>query len=141
MRKKTFFKIVITLLLIAIAGAVYFFVLKDKLNLTTNFKKPWQAVYLNNNQIYFGHISEIENGTILLSDVYTLQSYQEPMDVATSEHFAIGQPPKQAFKLVKKGGDKIITTDNSMTINLASVVYWEKLTSDSQVVRLIEEGK
>lgn len=145
MRKKTLSFIILVLLIL---GGVYFVLTKrDSFSLSnlkckmSNVGCPWQAVYLNNNQIYFGHVSEIENGTMLLSNVYTLQSYQEPADVSTSEHFAIGQPPKQSFKLVKKGGDRIITTDNSMTINIASVVYWEKLTSDSQVVKLIEEGK
>ena len=141
MRRKTFFKIIILLLLIAIGAAIYLFVLKDRIVISTNIKKPWQAVYLNSNQIYFGHISEIENGTMYLTDVYTLQSFQEPSEVSASESFALRGEPKQTYKLVKKGTDKIITTDNAMTINLNSVVYWEKLTADSEVMKLLESAK
>ena len=141
MRRKTFFKIIILLLLIAIGAAIYLFVLKDRIVISTNIKKPWQAVYLNSNQIYFGHISEIKNGTMHLTDVYTLQSFQEPSEVSASESFALRGEPKQTYKLVKKGTDKIITTDNAMTINLNSVVYWEKLTATSEVMKLLESTK
>ena len=141
MHKKTFFRILIIIIVIVASWAIYFFALKDRIVISTNLKKPWQAVYLNNNQIYFGHITDKEKGTILLTDVYTLQSYQEPTEVSTSESFALRQESKQTFKLVKKGIDKIITTDNTMTINLNSVVYWETLTSESEVVKLIEGTK
>lgn len=141
MRRKTFFKIIVLLFLIAIGATVYLFVLKDRIALLPAVAKPWQAVYLNSNQIYFGHISEIEGGTMHLTDVYTLQSFQEPSEVSASESFALRGEPKQTYKLVKKGTDKIITTDNAMTINLNSVVYWEKLTTPSEVLKLLESAK
>lgn len=141
MRRKTFFKILIILCFIALFGVAYLFLSKDNIVISSNLNKPWQAVYLNNSQIYFGHITELENGVLHLTDVYTLQSFQEPADVSSSESFSLKQEPKTTYKLVKKGTDKIITTDNAMTINLNSVVYWEKLTAESQVVKLIEEQK
>lgn len=141
MRRKTFFKIIVLLFLVALGAVIYLFVLKDRIALLPAVAKPWHAVYLNSNQIYFGHISKIEDGTMHLTDVYTLQSFQEPAETSTSENFALRGEPKQTYKLVKKGIDKIITTDNAMTINLNSVVYWEKLTAGSEVMKLLESVK
>ncbi|MBI3634021.1 MAG: hypothetical protein HY228_00160 [Candidatus Yonathbacteria bacterium] len=101
----------------------------------------WYAVYLINNQVYFGHISSVREDKIILKDVHFAEAYQDPMQVSTSKNFALQQAPKQSMRMVRRGDDKVLSSDHTFFVNRIAVLYWEKLSSESEVVKLLEEGE
>src|SRR3989344_4377528 len=76
----------------------------------------YQAVFLTNDQIYFGHLKNINPNYLILSDVYY---------VTVSEDGA-GQ-------LVKLGAIAPHGPNDKMIINQDQVLFWENLTADSPV--------
>lgn len=99
----------------------------------------WYAVHLSNNQIYFGHIASVTDSTIVLADTYFVESYQEaPPAAALSKNFALEQAPQQSFRLVRRGDEKVLSSDHTFFINRATVLYWEKLMPESEVVVLLK---
>ncbi len=101
----------------------------------------WYAVHLANNQVYFGHIASVTDSTITLVDTYFLESYQEPAPKATSKNFALEQTPQQSMRLVRRGDEKILSSDHTLFVNRSAVLYWEKLTSESEIANLLKEAK
>jgi hypothetical protein len=99
----------------------------------------WYAVYLNNNQVYFGHIAKIDDGTIVLRDVHFAEEVNIPAQVSKGDKFAIEQPAQKTFKLTARGGDTMLTSDHTIYLNRTSVAYWEKFNADAGVVKMLEE--
>jgi hypothetical protein len=88
--------------------------------------QKWQAIFLNNGQVYFGHLLNVKNEYVL-TNVYYLrvsQSLQPPASTAP------------AFDLVKLGGE-LHGPEDTVYFERSSVLFWENLKSDSQVVRAI----
>lgn len=141
MHKKIIFVVIVVLVL----GAGMLWSSKNSAFLSNskcqmlNTACSWYAVHLSNNQIYFGHIVSATDSTIILSDTYFFESYQEPVSKALSKNFALEQAPQQSFRLVKRGDEKILSSDHTLFINRAEVLYWEKLTPESETVKLLEE--
>ena len=94
-------------------------------------RASWRAVFLTNNQVYFGHFWDVPFASaITLSNVYYLQVAQP------SEQLA-GQTTTEQLKLVRLGNEIHGPTDE-MTIPLNQVLFWETLRSDSAVVAAIK---
>jgi hypothetical protein len=92
----------------------------------------WRAVFLTNNQVYFGHFREMPfASTITLTDVYYLQVNQSNQLNGSDQN----QP---ALKLVKLGNEIHGPTDE-MVIPMAQVLFLETLRSNSAVVTAIKE--
>ena len=81
----------------------------------------YQAVFLMNDQIYFGHLKNINSDYLILSDVYYVK---------------IGQ--SGAGQLVKLGLGEPHGPKDEMVINQDQVLFWENLKFDSQVVKTIQ---
>ncbi len=128
--------IVVVLCIIVVPHSTWW---KSKVNSQwSSVGNAWYAVYLSNNQVYFGHIVSVTDSTITLSDTHFIEVSQEPVLKATSKNFAIEQAPKQTFRLIKRGDEKTLTSDHTLYIDRSAVLYWEKLTADSEVVKLIK---
>lgn len=82
----------------------------------------YQAIFLANNQTYFGHLKNVSGDYLVLSDVYYVK-------IAEEENKSI---------LVKLGAIEPHGPEGSMTISKDQVLFWENLRSDSQVVKTIE---
>lgn len=96
-------------------------------------KKLWQAVFLTNGQVYFGHLADINDQYIKLTDIYYLQ-IQKPLQP---------QPENQTqdqskLSLIKLGSELHGPTDQ-MNINREQVLFYEELKSDSRVVQSIDK--
>lgn len=82
----------------------------------------YQAVFLDNDQIYFGHLKNIGlSEYLLLADVYYVRVNED----------SVGQ-------LVKLGQIEPHGPTNEMIINRDYVLFWENLRSDSPVVKSIQ---
>ena len=81
----------------------------------------YQAVFLTNDQIYFGHLKNISSDYLILFDVYYVKVNEE----------GVGQ-------LVKLGVIEPHGPKDAMTINRDQVLFWENLKFDSAVVKTIQ---
>ncbi len=94
----------------------------------------YQAVFLSNNQVYFGKLYNTRSDYPTLKDVYYLQVTQalQPRDPKT--------PAEPRINLVKLGGE-LHGPEDEMRINKVHILFIEDLKSDSQVVKAIQEFK
>jgi len=98
-----------------------------------NGATQWKAVFLTNNQVYFGHFWNVPFvGTITLRNVYYLQFSQPGQQLDTQT--------QSQLKLVKLGSEIHGPTDE-MVIPMSQVLFWETLRSDSAIVTTIKNGQ
>lgn len=108
----------------------------------------YQAVFLSNNQIYFGKVSNLNSQFPVLSDVFYLQVSQNIQPgQAGSQNVKIGkenQPvpaaPQNELTLIKLGGEIHGPTDQ-IQINRDHIIFIEDLKNDSKVVVAIQQYK
>ena len=81
----------------------------------------YQAVFLMNDQIYFGHLKNISSDYLLLSDVYYVRINEGG-----------------AGQLVKLGVGEPHGPKDEMIINQDQILFWENLKADSPVTKTIQ---
>lgn len=84
----------------------------------------YQAVFLTNDQIYFGQLKNISSDYLILTDVYYAKVNED----------GVGQ-------LVKLGEGEPHGPRGEMIINQDQVLFWENLNSNSPVVKAIQQRK
>lgn len=92
----------------------------------------YQAVFLDNGQVYFGKLGA-SGKWLKLSDIYYLQANQSLQQ--TSGGTADGS---QNIELVKLGGELHGPSD-AMYIERDKILFWENLKDDSKVIDAIEQ--
>jgi hypothetical protein len=93
----------------------------------------YQAVFLNNGQVYFGNIKAIGNKTFDLQNIYYLQT-NGGADTATQTTASTN------VSLVKLGCELHAPVDQ-MLINSDQVIFWENIKDSGQVVKAIADYK
>lgn len=117
-----------------IIGALTVFLLFGifNLNISGDFpgidKNKWQAVFLENGQVYFGKLKEYDQHFVTLENVYYLKSAAEIEGESTAN-----------LNLIKLGGE-VHGPENEMFIRKESILYFENLKDTSRVVRAITES-
>ncbi len=91
------------------------------------FSTEYQAVLLDNGQVYFGKVSDTSSSFIQVSDVYYVQRLMEP-------------DKKEAKNVLIKRGSELHGPE-FMRINARHVVLIEPVSPDSRVAQLIREAK
>lgn len=91
----------------------------------------WQAVFLTNGQVYFGHLENYNRRYLRLKDVYYLQAAQ-PLQQ--------GRESAQSLNLVKLGSE-LHGPEDAMFVPKDKILFWENLKGDSQVVKGIESTR
>lgn len=113
---------VIGLIVLWLAATV--FGLNPRTSFPTVPSTKWQAVFLSNNQVYFGKL-QTENATYLtLSDVYYLRTATD-LENASS------------LNLIKLGGE-LHGPEDTIYVPKSSVLFWENMKADSRVVQTIQ---
>jgi hypothetical protein len=92
-------------------------------------KSAWQAVFLTNNQVYFGHLKHYGRGDAVLENIFYLR-VAEPL-----QQGATGQQP--SLNLVKLGAE-LHGPQDTMYIPRDKIMFWENLQDTSQVVQAIK---
>lgn len=95
--------------------------------------KSYQAVFLNNGQVYFGKLHRAHSQTPYLTDIYYLKT-NPPLQGAE------GSEQRSQLSLVKFGNE-IHGPQDQMFLNREYLLFWENLKPTSQVVGLIGEHK
>src|SRR3990167_1156877 len=81
----------------------------------------YQAVFLTNDQIYFGRLKNISSDYLILFDVYYVKINESG-----------------AGQLVKLGVGEPHGPKDEMIVNQDQVLFWENMRLDSQVVKTIQ---
>lgn len=92
----------------------------------------YQAVFLNNGQVYFGKVKSINSQYVDLQSVYYLT--QTTSTATTGSATATGD-----YTLVKLGCQQIHNPSDQMIIARDQVSFWENLKDDGKVVKSIKE--
>lgn len=118
--------LLLLVIVIAVLGGGWWWVNDGRLG--AEAKSNYQAVFLSNNQVYFGRVSSPSGDYLTLTDIYYLQVAQplQPSEPATN------------INLVKLGNELHGPADR-MEINRDHVLFIEDLKTDSQVVQAIEK--
>jgi hypothetical protein len=141
-KKKTDSKVVkaivvvvaVVVALALVVGALYFLGSKNSIASKIQSDK-YQAVFLNSadGQVYFGKLKVLNDKYYELSDIYYVRVEQ----VQPDKNNASAQP-QQNISLAKLGNE-IHGPQDVMYINRDSVMFWENLKDDGQVVKAITE--
>ena len=134
--------VIVILLLVILVGAGFIFYPKifkqtenenkDIINVET-----WQAVFLSNGQVYFGHALNKDSQYVTLSDVYYLQ-LKENETPADQLETGDTNTNKQNISLMKLGNE-LHGPEDEMTINRDHILFIEDLKSSSPVVKAIND--
>ena len=132
---------VLSLILVSIAvtGTILAGVVKSFSNNDLAHDDQYQAVFLDNGQVYFGLLSDVNKDYIRLTDIFYLQVEQQiqpdqdPTDGSTPQ-------PQQQISLAKLGNE-LHGPEDEMFINRDKIVFWENLKSSGQVVTAITDFK
>jgi hypothetical protein len=91
------------------------------------FSTEYQAVFLDNGQVFFGKISDTGSSFLTLRDVFYVQTLVEQ------------EKKKTANLLIKRGSEW--HNPDSMRINVRHILVIEPVGPDSRVAQLIREAK
>ena len=107
---------------------------------TTVNKDGFQAVFLTNGQVYFGHLDNLQGEYVTLTDIYYLQVQSQPQ---TSEDQAAASQVNNTNSQVSltKLGSELHGPTDKMNIAKDQVLFWEDLKDESSVVKAINEHK
>lgn len=131
--KKSAQSIVLPIILVLILAAVGYFGVWP----WWKMRGSWQAVFLTNNQVYFGHLSLASGRSVKLTDVHYLQVRPgQPPPQPVQE----GQQAQPQINVVRLGGE-LHGPEQEMFISRDNILFWENLRGDSRVVDAIKQLK
>lgn len=109
--------------------------------------KGYQAVFLNNGQVYFGKMADTGRWT-KLTDIYYLQVTQQlqPADngsksTSSSASSNTTDPSAQPNIQLVKLGSELHGPEDQMFIEKDKILFWENMKDDSKVVQAIQKYK
>ncbi len=131
--KKSWLSLIVVVAIVVVAG---YFVFNMPTPGATN---GYQAVFLVNNQVYFGKLANQNGQFPVLTDIYYLQVNQpiQPVQTARGQAAPAANPE---INLVKLGGELHGPTDE-MRVNRDQILLVEDLRADSNLVKAIEDYK
>lgn len=88
----------------------------------------WQAVFLANNQVYFGSLQNEDANYVTLSNVYYLRTADDL------------QKSGESLNLVKLGGE-LHGPEDTIYIPKSSILFWENMKDTSRVVQTIQNTR
>lgn len=97
----------------------------------------YQAIFLNNGQVYFGKLVQVNGQYLKLTKVFYIQ---DSTTDATSTEKSDEQTTTGDKKLIKLGKE-VHGPEDAMIINRDQVTMYENLKTDSEVTKLITQYK
>jgi hypothetical protein len=132
-RKDTSFKRLTIAIVVVIIGAALAIALLSMTQAATPKGDRYQAVFLNNGQVFFGKLKNT-NGTYLkLEKAYYTQKQDLPSDATAEQKAATANN----VSLVKVG-DEVYGPEGNMNIRADQVLFWQDLKADSKVAKAID---
>jgi hypothetical protein len=121
--------VVVALLLAALVG--YMLTVNNSKEGDLVDSSKLQAVFLQNDQVYFGHITTLNSRYLVLHDIYYLQTSNSSNNSSTNA---------SNVSLVKLGCELHRPYDQ-MVVNRAEVEFWENLQDGGQVANAVAKFK
>ena len=126
---------------ILIAAVFFYFSIFKSPSSSIN-ENGWQAVFLENDQVYFGKLTLTSNFYVLRK-VYYLQTEEKDNDqlgnLATkSVDVEINKNKDITRKLIKLGNE-LHGPEDAMFIEKSKVLFWENMKNISTIVQSIED--
>lgn len=94
----------------------------------------YQAVFLTNNQVYFGKVTSLNDKSVVLTDVFYIETPNNSNQNNASAS-------NTNYTLRKLGDSELHAPEDKMVISRSQVIFWENLKDSSQVVTKIKEYK
>jgi hypothetical protein len=91
------------------------------------------AVFLTNDQVYFGHITKETSKTLTLENVYYLKANAEVNTADPESETNAGTAKVSLIKL----GEELHSPEDKMVINKEQIIFWEKMRSAGVVMNAI----
>ncbi len=92
----------------------------------------YQAVFLNNGQVYFGNITSLNNQYVRMSNIYYLTQ-------SASSTSSTNSSSSNNYSLVKLGCQQIHDPYDAMVINRDQITFWENLQDGGKVASSIKQ--
>jgi hypothetical protein len=130
---RVFFVVFSVLVAIVLLGAIYLLATGQGKSTSSQINgDQYQAIFLNSadGQVYFGKLSILNRDYYKLTDIY----YVRVQTVQPDKN----QTAQQNISLAKLGNE-IHGPEDVMYVNKDSVMFWENLKEDGQVVKAIRE--
>jgi hypothetical protein len=121
--------VIVAVLLLAVIGLCL--TAKDRSEASLIVPSKLQAVFLTNDQVYFGDITTLNGKTLVLNNVYYLQTQSTGSTATTTTN-------NNNVSLVKLGCELHKPFD-TMVINRSEVQFWENLQADGQVANAVKQ--
>ena len=96
--------------------------------------KQYQALFLTNGQVYFGHLKHVDSSYVQLKDIYYLQ-VQQQVQPGQQQQNSNQQPNVSLAKL----GSELHGPEDVMYVSRDQVLFWENLKSDGKVTQAIKD--
>lgn len=96
--------------------------------------KQYQALFLTNGQVYFGHLARVDNAYVKLTDIYYLQVQQTVQPGQNTNN----NNQNQQVSLAKLGAE-LHGPEDSMYVSRDQVLFWENLKNDGKVSQAIKD--
>lgn len=97
----------------------------------------YQALFLTNGQVYFGHLSGVNSSYVKLKDIYYLQVQQQ---VQPGQQPAANNQQQPNVSLAKLGSE-LHGPEDTMYVSQQQVLFWENLKADGKVSQAIKDYK
>ena len=99
----------------------------------------YQAVFFTNGQVYFGKLSDFNDGYLKLNDIFYLQTDTSD-DKSENPQSTSGSSESSNVQLIKLG-DEIHGPEDEMILTRDQVLFYENLKTDSKVAQSIATYK
>lgn len=104
----------------------------------------YQALFLANGEVYFGHLEMIGEDYVALEDIYYLRvtpTLQQSTEVDEEGNPVVVENSDEPQINLVKLGEELHGPEDRMVVPITSVIYWENLSADGQVSTAIAEAK
>lgn len=93
--------------------------------------KEYQAIFLNNGQVYFGKIKDLNTKYVDLTNIFYIENNSQNNGTTSAQN--------TNYTLRKLGTTELHAPEDEMIINRDQVTFWENLKDSGQVVQKINE--
>lgn len=129
---------VVAVIVIALAVGGWL-LLQNKKGSTTGIDSgKYQAVFFTNGQTYFGKLSHVDDSYLKLTDIFYLQSQNQPEGDANNPQ---SEEKAQSNVTLIKLGDEIHGPEDEMMIEKSNVLFYENIKADGKVGQSIATYK
>lgn len=101
----------------------------------------YQAVFLDNGQVYFGKLSGVNGEYIKLTDIFYLQVEQQIQPDQEKAGSSASTANDQTQIRLAKLGSELHGPEDTMYVLRSKVVFWENLKNEGDVVKAITTFK